>query len=34
MLSGETTTRKQPLDCIRLLNRVSTRIEAEILRFE
>ena len=30
MLSGETTTGKQPLDCIRLLNRVSTRIEAEI----
>ncbi len=30
MLSGETTTGKQPLDCIKLLNRVSTRIEAEI----
>jgi pyruvate kinase len=30
MLSGETTTGKQPVECIKLLNRVSSRIEAEI----
>ncbi len=30
MLSGETTTGKQPVECVRLLNRISARIEAEI----
>ena len=30
MLSGETTTGKQPIECVQLLNRISTRIEAEI----
>lgn len=30
MLSGETTTGKQPIECVQLLNRISARIEAEI----
>jgi pyruvate kinase len=30
MLSGETTTGKQPVECVRLLNRISARIESEI----
>jgi pyruvate kinase len=30
MLSGETTTGKQPIECVRLLNRISARIESEI----
>ena len=30
MLSGETTVGKQPVECARLLNRISARIEAEI----
>ena len=30
MLSGETTTGKQPVECVRLLNRIAARIEAEI----
>ena len=30
MLSGETTTGKQPVECINLLNRVASRIESEI----
>ena len=30
MLSGETTTGKQPVECVSLLNRISARIESEI----
>ncbi len=30
MLSGETTTGKQPVQCVQLLNRISARIESEI----
>lgn len=31
MLSGETTTGKQPLDCLDILNRIASRIESEIV---
>ena len=31
MLSGETTTGKQPFECLKLLNRISSRIESEII---
>jgi pyruvate kinase len=30
MLSGETTTGKQPLECLNILNRIASRIESEI----
>jgi len=30
MLSGETTTGKYPLECIKMLNRIASRMEAEI----
>lgn len=30
MLSGETTTGKQPIECVSLLNRIASRTEAEI----
>ncbi len=30
MLSGETTTGKQPVECVSLLNRISNRIESEL----
>jgi len=30
MLSGETTTGRQPVECVSLLNRISARIESEI----
>jgi pyruvate kinase len=31
MLSGETTTGKQPLECLDILNRIASRIESEIV---
>ena len=30
MLSGETTTGKQPISCVNLINRIASRIESEI----
>ena len=33
MLSGETTTGLYPLECVRMLKRISSRIEKELPRY-